>query len=129
MVWRDKRRHPEGCTRCQLKAAGTLGTGRERRASVAKDEVNSWRVSTSEGHRRVGRWRAAERIAWNVGCASLAPDNILAVENGALVNFLALRVDAERSGHETCFPSLIPGCSRRMVIDPYSGYVLIVKKP
>jgi hypothetical protein len=59
----------------------------------------------------------------------LAPGNIFAVGNGALVNFLALRVDAEKSGHEACFPSLIPDYSRRMVIDPYSGYALIVKKP
>ena len=77
----------------------------------------------------MGRLRAAECIAWTVGCASLVPGNIFGVDNGALVNFLALRVDAERSGHEACFPSLIPGCSRKMVIDPYSGDVLIVKKP
>ena len=129
LVWRGKRRHPEGCTRCQLKAAGPLGIGREKRASAAKDGVTTWPVSTSGGHRRVGRLRAAERIPWIVGCASLAPGNIFAAGNGALVNFLALRVGGEKSGHEACFPRSIPDCSRRMVIDPYSGYALIVKKP
>ena len=77
----------------------------------------------------MGRLRATERIPWIVGCASLVPGNTFAAGNGALINFLALRADAERSGHEACFPSLIPDCSRRMVIDPYSGYELIVKKP
>ena len=129
MVWRDKRRHPEGCTQCQLKAAGPLDIGREKRVSAAKDEVKSWPVSTFEGHKGVGLLRAAERTPWIVGSASLVPGNILAVGNGALVNLRALRVDAERSGHAACFPSLIPGYSRRMAIDPYSGYALIVKKP
>lgn len=128
-MWRDKHRHPEGCTRYQLKAAGPLDIGREKKAFVAKDEVKSWPGSTSEGHRSVSRLRAAERTSWVVGSASLAPGNILAVGNGALVNHLALLGDAVRNGHAACFPSLIPGCSRRMVIDPYSGYVLIVKKP
>ena len=129
MVWRDKCRHPEGCTRYQLKAAGLLDIGREKGASAAKDGVKIWPLSTSEGHRRVGRLMAAERIPWIVGCASLAPGNIFAAGNGALANFLALRVGGEKSGHEACFRSLIPDCSRRMVIDPYSGYALIVKKP
>ena len=38
---------------------------------------------------------------------------------------MPLRVDAERSGSEAFFLSLIPDCSRRMVIDPYSGYELV----
>ena len=38
-------------------------------------------------------------------------------------------LDVGRSGRVVCVPSLVRDCSRRKVLDPWSGYALIVSCP
>lgn len=128
VVLTDKRRHLGCCIRCQLRVAG-LRTGTRKEAFVAEDLMKPWQVSTSEDHTCEVRTKAPEGTLWTAGYASWYPGSRLAVGNDALAHYPEPHLDVGRSGRVVCVPSLVRDCSRRKVLDPWSGYALIVSCP